>query len=55
MNEIIGVTNKGKEGLGMRKEKFYSKSSMKEQRDMIVSTVRENEEDKRIVKMTQLS
>ena len=55
MKEIIGVTNKGKEGLGMRKEKFYSKSSMKEQRDMIVSTMRENKEDKRIVMMTQLS
>ena len=53
--EIIGTTNKGKEGLGMRKEKFFSKSSSKEQRSMIVSTVREKEEEKRVVQMTQLS
>ena len=33
MQEIIGLTNKGKEGLGMRKQKYYSKSSSKEQRE----------------------
>ena len=55
MQEIIGATNKGKEGLGMKKEKFFSKVSTKEQRDMIIKTVREKEEERRLVKMTQLS
>ena len=52
--EIIGITNTGKEGLGMNKGKYYSKSSAKEQRSMIVNTVREKEEERRVVKMTQL-
>ena len=55
MQEIIGLTNKGKEGLGMRKQKYYSKSSSKEQRDMIVKTVKEKEEESRVVKIAQLS
>ena len=53
--EIIGKTNLGREGLGMRKEKLYSKCSTKEQRTMIVSTVREKEEERRVVEMTQQS
>ena len=55
MQEIIGVTNIGKEGLGMRKAEFYSKSSSKSKRDMIIKVVREKEEEERIVKMTTLS
>ena len=55
MQEIIGLTNKGKEGLGMRKQKYYSKSTSKEQRDMIVKTVKEKEEESRVVKIAQLS
>ena len=53
--KIIGKTNLGREGLGMRKEKLYSKCSTKEQRSMIVSSVREKEEERRVVEMTQLS
>ena len=30
LQEIIGTTNKGKEGLGMNKGNYYSKSSLKE-------------------------
>ena len=55
MREVTGIPNRGREGLGMRKMQFYSKSSSKERRDMIVSTVREKEEEQRIVKMTMLS
>ena len=55
LQEIIGTTNKGTEGLGMRKGKYYSKSSSKEKRSMIVNTVKEKEEERRIVNITQLS
>ena len=52
VHELVGVPNKGKEGLGMRKRQYYSTSSKKERRDMIVKTVREKEEESRVVKMT---
>ena len=55
MKEVTGIPNRGREGLGMRKMQFYSSSSNKERRDMIVNTVREKEEEERIVKMTMLS
>ena len=52
MHELVGIPNKGKEGLGMRKREYYSTASKKTRRDMIVKTVREKEEESRIVKMT---
>ena len=52
VQELVGVPNKGKEGLGMRKRQYYSTSSTKLKRDMIVKTVREKEEESRVVKMT---
>ena len=54
MQEVTGIPNRGREGLGMRKMQFYSKSSSKDRRDMIVSTVREKEEEQRVIKMTML-
>ena len=36
----------------MKKRQYYSTSSMKERRDMIVKTAGEKEEESRIVKMT---
>ena len=53
--EIIGITNKGREGLGMRKSEHFSQSSNKTRRDLIVRTIREKEEEKRTIKMTELS
>ena len=35
LQEIIGVTNKGMEGLEIRKGKHYSSSSSKDKRDLI--------------------
>ena len=52
VHELVGVPNKGKEGLGMKKRHYYSTCSKKERRDMVVKTVREKEEESRIVKMT---
>ena len=39
----------------MRKGKYYSKISSKEKRSIIVNTVKEKEEERRIVNITQLS
>ena len=36
VHELVGVPNKGKEGLGMRKRQYYTTSSKKVRRDMIV-------------------
>ena len=55
MKEITGIANRGREGLGMRKRSYYSTSSKKERRDMVVETVREKEEEQRVVNMTSLS
>ena len=55
LQEITGISNKGREGLGTRTVRFYSKSSTKERRDMIVNTVREKEEEQRMINMTTLS
>ena len=38
----------------MRKRQYYSTSSKTERRDMIVDTIREREEEQRLVKMTSL-
>ncbi len=55
MDEIIGVPNKGKEGLGLSRRTYYSTSGRKEQRDMIVKKVREQEEEGRRVRITNLA
>ena len=53
--ELLGVPNKGKEGLSIRKRHYYSSSSKREKRDMIVKSVRDKEEEARVVKMTGFS
>ena len=55
MQEIIGATNKGKEGLGMRKVEFFSKTSPKGKRKMIVKSVREKEEEDRVANIASLT
>ena len=55
VQELVGVPNKGKEGLGMRKRHYHSSSSKREKRDMIVKSVRDKEEEARVVKMTGFS
>ena len=54
MKEITGIANRGREGLGMRRRQYYSTSSKIERRDMVVDTIREREEEQRLVKMTSL-
>ena len=55
MVEITGIPNKGKEGVGLNPRKYYSTSNRKQRRTMVVETVREAEEDRRKVKMTNLA
>ena len=53
MEEIVGIPNRGREGLGLNPRKYYSKTTSKqEKRKMVVEKVRETEEDRRKVKMT---
>ena len=47
MKEIVGIPNKGKEGLGMNPRKYYSSSTKEERRTMVVDTIREAEEERR--------
>ena len=53
--EITGIPNKGREGLGLKPRKYFSKQEKKEKRRMVVNAVRDMEEEKRTVKMTGLS
>ena len=55
MKEIVGIPNKGKEGLGLNPRKYYSSSAKDERRTMIVDSVREAEEDRRRMKMVSLA
>ena len=55
MAEITGVANKGREGLGMKRRQYFSTSNRKVQRDMVVQSVREKEEEQRVINITGLS
>ena len=54
VQELVGVPNKGKEGLGMKRRQYYSTSTSKEKRNMIVKAVRDKEEEGRIVRIFQV-
>ena len=51
MKELTGIPNRGREGLGMHKRKYYSSSTKKDQRDLITVTIREKEEEKKVINM----
>ena len=55
MQEVSGIPNQGREGLGLTPKKYYSKSNKKDQRAMIVDTVRESEEDRGRVRIANLA
>ena len=55
MQEIAGTPNKGKEGLGLTPRTCLSRATKRDRRRMIVDTVREAEEDRRVVRMTGLA
>ena len=55
MQEIAGIGNRGREGLGLTKRQYYSSSNKKDQRDMIVKEVRSKEEERRRGKIVELA
>ena len=55
MKEIVGIPNKGKEGLELNSRKYYGSSTKEERRTMVLEIVREAEEYKRRVKMAGLA
>ena len=55
LQEIAGIANKGREGLGMNHRQYFSKSSRREKSQLIVQKVREAEEERRLVKAASLS
>ena len=55
IREIVGIPNKGKEGLGLNPRRYYGSSTKKEKRTMVIDTIREAEEDRRRVKMASLA
>ena len=54
MEQVAGIPNRGREGLGLNPKKYFDNCSKKEKRTMIVEKVREAEEERRTVKMTGL-
>ena len=55
MQDLTGVPNKGREGLGLHPRLPFSKAGKKEKRKMIVKTIKEMEEEERIVRLTNCS
>ena len=55
MKDIVGIPNLGKEGLGLRKRRYYNNSNKKDKRDLVVKEVRAKEEDRRRVHIASLS
>ena len=55
MQEITGIGNIGRQGLGMEHRQYYSKSTDKEKRKLIVTKVREKEEEARVARIAGLS
>ncbi|RUS76269.1 hypothetical protein EGW08_015962 [Elysia chlorotica] len=51
LREIAGIANVGREGLGLNHRQYYTSSSSKEKRSMLVAEIREMEEEKRRTKM----
>ena len=55
MQELTGILNVVRGGLGTRTTKLYSKCSSKEKRDLIIKTIRDKEEERKVVHITALS
>ena len=51
LQEIAGIANIGREGVGLNKRVYYSKASKWERRKLITQKVRENEEEQRRVRV----
>ena len=52
--EIAGIPNVGREGIGIHHRSYYSKASQKERRNLMVGKVKEQEEERRYLKVASL-
>ena len=55
MQDIAGIANKGREGLGLEKRQYYQTSSDRQRRTLISKKVRESEEERRKVESVKLA
>ena len=55
LQEIAGIANIGREGLGLQHRQYFSKSSQEERRKLVTQKVREAEEERRLVNIAGLA
>ena len=55
MTDIVGVPNRGREGLGLTKAQYYQSSTNREQMKMVKGTIRKMDGEKRNTEMVQLA
>ena len=48
--EVIGLTKIGSQGLGVNEKKLWSQTNGKDRRDMVIQEVRNEEDNKRVMK-----
>ena len=51
--EVIGLTQTGRQGLGVNEKKWWSQANGKDRRDMVIQEVRNEEDNKRLIKGVQ--
>ena len=51
--EVIGLTQTGRQGLGVNEQKLWSQTNGKDRRDMVIQEVRNEEDNKRLIKGVQ--
>ena len=55
LQEIAGIPNVGREGVGVNHRQYYSKCTEVEKRKLVEQKVRESEEQRRLVKISSLA
>ena len=51
--EVISFTQTGKQDLGVNEKKWWSQANGKDRRDMVIQEVRNEEDNKRLIKGVQ--
>ena len=51
--EVIGLTQTGRQGLEVKEKKWWSQTNGKDHRDMVIQEVRNEENNKRLIKGVQ--
>ena len=53
--DVIGLTQTGRQGLGVNEKKWWSQANGKDRRDMVIQEVRNKEDNKGLIKEVQRS